>query len=122
MSHNIEGDLGLYLGSVDAVLIIFGEEPDEGLLLALVEPQLRKARQVAHEFLFYDRAGLGSTEKSFTYLFDAARRTVRRKRAELVHDAIRDASKAAPIKDKARSETRQGGEQGWRCREEEAVF
>ena len=51
--------------------------------------------------------GLGSTEKSYTFLNDAARRAAQRKRAELVRDALTDAPKAAPIKDMGKGKSMQ---------------
>ena len=64
-SLKLECDHELYLDSLDAVLVIFRKVPDDVLLLALVEAPLRKVKQFAHEFVFNDRAGLESTEKSF---------------------------------------------------------
>ena len=70
--------------------------------MALVKLQLRKATQWAHEFVFSDRAGPESTAKSFAYLYDVARRTVQRKRVELLRDPMADAPRAVPIKDKGK--------------------
>ena len=107
-SLKLECDHELYLDSLDAVLVMFRKVPDDVLLLALVETPLRKVKQFAHEFVFNDRAGLESTEKSFAYLNDAARRAAQRKRAELVRDALTDAPKAAPIKDMGKGMSKGG--------------
>jgi hypothetical protein len=53
---------------------MFQKEPDEQFLLALVEPQLRKAKFLAPDFVFFDRALSDSPERSFQSLYDAARR------------------------------------------------
>ena len=74
------------------------KEPDADLLLALVDRQLRKAKHLAHELVFYDRARP----------FDAARSAVQRKRAEFGRDAVTDAPKAAAIKDKCKVKSKGG--------------
>ena len=42
LAHQFDGDLSIYLDGLDAILLSFHKEPDEDLLLTLVEPQLRK--------------------------------------------------------------------------------
>ena len=57
MPLTFPGGLELYLCSLDAILILLRKEPDEVLLLlAVVEPKHRNAKQFAYEFVFYDRA------------------------------------------------------------------
>ena len=90
---NSEGDFDFYLDSLDAVLIMIKKDPGEDEVVGA----------------FYDRASLDSTEKSFTCVYDAAKCAVQRQRAELVRDAMTDASKAAPVKGKDMEE-RKGGD------------
>ncbi len=65
-----------------------------------MEPQLRKAKYLAPDFVFFDRAMPDSTEKSFQSLYDAARRQVQRGRTELNRDALTSVPKVAPITEK----------------------
>ncbi len=98
MAHKFDGDLELYLDGLDTILLQFQKEPEESFLLALVEPQLRKAKFLAPDFVFYDRALPDSEERTFTFLYDAARRQVQRRRTELNRDALTAPPKVAAFK------------------------
>ena len=89
---------------------MFWKEPDEDLLLALAEPQLDKAKPLAHEFVFFDRAEPNSQEKSLTPLNDAAGRAVQRRRTELNLDTMAITPKVASITDR-------GKEKGKGCKD-----
>eukprot|EP00974_Lingulodinium_polyedra_P133000 11223963-Lingulodinium_polyedra.AAC.1 len=74
------GELEVYLDALDARLALMITEPDEALLLAIVEPELRKVSDLAYEFAVYDRAPDGSPEKTLKFLYDSARRACARAR------------------------------------------
>ena len=101
MSLQFDNGLEFNLDNLDKILATFWKEPDDDLLLALAEPQLRRAKHLSHQFVFYDRVSPDSLEKSFSCLFAAARRAVQRKRAELVRDAMTILAQTAPTKGNA---------------------
>ena len=73
LAHKWQGNLEIYLNGLDRKLMQFVKEPDPYLLLSLVEPELRKAKeQLAPEIATYHRAAPGSQEKSLKFLVDFA--------------------------------------------------
>ena len=57
------GELEVYLDALDSRLTMMTTEPDEALLLAIVEPELRKCADLAYEFAIFDRAADGTHKK-----------------------------------------------------------
>jgi hypothetical protein len=62
MALRFNGDLELFLDSLDTVLASMSKEPDEAFLMALIEPEHRKAKSMSHEFVFYDHVAPGDRE------------------------------------------------------------
>ncbi|CAK0819868.1 unnamed protein product [Prorocentrum cordatum] len=82
------GDLEVYLDALDARLALMSAEPDEALLLAIVEPELRKAPDLAFEFAQFDRALDDAPEKTLQFLCDSARRACARAAQNKTVDAL----------------------------------
>jgi hypothetical protein len=76
----MRGDLEAYLDNLENILMGLEKQPDPDLLHAFVVPQLRKCKELAPDFVTYDRADDGSVERSVETMLDAARRLVARKR------------------------------------------
>ena len=83
------GDLEAYLDALDSRLSLMVKGPDESLLLAIVEPELRQFPDLALEFSIFDRASTGSHEQSLKYLYDAARALCDRKRRQKTLDGLK---------------------------------
>ena len=95
------GYLELYLGCLDAILIMFWKDPD--LLLALAEPQLWKAKRLTHEYAFHHRVEPDTPEKSFS---TKAWRAVQRRRYALNRDALTITPKEASIQDRGKEKSK----------------
>ena len=89
-----KGDLGVYLDGLDQLLMGLSREPDEHLLAALVEHQLRLCKGLAPSFERFDSADEGSPERTITYLISAARKWVERKRREDAYESLQKTPKA----------------------------
>ena len=87
------GELEVFLDALDARLALMISEPDESLLLAIVEPELRKVTDLAYEFAVFDRAPDGSPAKTLSFLYDAARRACARERQRKTVDSLTPATK-----------------------------
>ena len=81
LAQKYQGSLENYLNGLDAKLVQFIKEPDPDLLMALVEPELRKAEgQLAREFATFGRAAPGSHERPLKFLIKSARGATARER------------------------------------------
>ena len=63
-----KGDLEGYLDALDSRLAIMVQEPDQALLLSIVEPELRKCSELSLDFQLFDRAQSGSHDGDFEVL------------------------------------------------------
>lgn len=95
-----KGDLEAYLDLLDAKLLNLQKHPDEEMLHAIVEPQLRKCKALAPEFVTYDRAKPDALERTTAWLYEAARGCVARKRKEDNLAALQNAPKSVVVKNK----------------------
>ena len=102
MNLRFNGDLELYLDSLDTVLGTMANQPDEKFLMALVVPELRKAKAMTHDFVFYDHATGGAKERTFSFLYDAGRRAIQRRREELTKEGMTTFPKVAPLQQKGK--------------------
>ena len=98
MALEFKGDLESYLDQLDLIQENCLKQPDDDLLHAFIEPQLRKCRALAPEFVTYDRADDGAPERSAQFLYDSARRCVARKRKEDNLAAMKGPLKVAVVK------------------------
>ena len=88
MNHEFRGDLSVYLDGLDAILMHLSKPPEEELLHACVEPQLRRCKALELDFKMYDRAPEGSHERTIQYLYDAARAYLARKQLQDVTESL----------------------------------
>ena len=99
VKHEFKGDLESYLAAWDHLLMSLAKTPDDDLLLALLETQLRKSKAMGPMFVVFDAAPEGSPQLSAKFLYDADRQEVVRKQRESVKDALLNTpQKAAPGK------------------------
>lgn len=99
MSHEYRNDLSVYLDGLDTILMHLQQPPEEDLLHACVEPQLRKCKALELDLKIYDRAAEGSEERSVQYLYKCAREHLARKHLQDVKDSLlRAPLKATPAK------------------------
>ena len=92
-----KGDLEGYLDAWDRTLMSLAKMPDDDMLVALLETQLRKCRALGPAFVVYDGAKDGSDERCAKFLYDAARREIVRKQREVTKEGlIQTSHKAAP--------------------------
>ena len=83
------GDLEVYLDALDSRLSVMIGEPNEHMLLAIVEPELRSCPDLVLESQIFDRAAAGTHESSLSYLYDAARSLCARKRRQKMVDQLK---------------------------------
>ena len=95
-----KGDLEAYLDGSDSRLLRLVSKPDEDVLHALIEPQLRRCKALAPEFVTYDRAEDGDPEKTTEFLYNAARKCVARNRRMDNLASLKPTPKVAIIKTK----------------------
>ena len=100
------GDLEAYLDALDSRLSVMVKEPDESLLLAIVEPELRQCPELALEFGIFDRAPAGAYEQSLKYLYDSARALCDRKRRQKTLDGLKEQPKKVNLLTRAETEAR----------------
>ena len=101
---NFHGDLEPYL-DLDYTLMGPTRQPDEELIMAIVEPQLRLCRDLAPTFVTSDGAEEGSEERTISWLYNRARREVARKKRVAAPKQLQDA-----VPKDRRSGSRQGGQ------------
>ena len=77
-----KGKLEEFLDNLDACLSRMTREPDNALLLTIVEPLLRQAPELEMDFNIFDRAAPGSFESTLGFLYTAARAACERKRRQ----------------------------------------
>ena len=82
MSLSFKGKLEEFLDNLDASLSRMTREPDDALLLTIVEPLLRQAPELEMDFNVFDRAAPGSFESTLGFLYTAARAACERKRRQ----------------------------------------
>ena len=99
MSLSWKGKLEEFLDSLDASLSRMTREPDDALLLTVVEPLLRQAPELEMDFNIFDRAAPDSFESTLDFLYTAARAACERKRRRATLQAMLPAppKKVAPI-------------------------
>ena len=97
MKLEFKVDLEVYLNALDGILMGLAKPPDEELLHALVEPQLRKCKALAPDFVSYGRAADGAEERTSKHLYDCARRFCARRRREETLAAMTKDTKVMPI-------------------------
>ena len=74
-----QGDLGLFLDSLDKILTELVEPASEDLISTIVVPQLREASKtktyhsLAVDIYIFDRAATGAAERSIEFLYRCAR-------------------------------------------------
>ena len=83
------------LDNLDSLLMGLSLQPEENLLQAIVEPQLRQCKELRPFLERYDSAPDGSDEKSLRYLLDSARRIVERQQRADVVTGLSKPAKAA---------------------------
>ena len=74
-----QGDLESFLASWDHTLMALAKLPDEDMMLALIETQLRRCKGMGPTFVVFDGAPEGSPQRTVTFLYNAARAEVVRK-------------------------------------------
>ena len=83
------------------------KQPDEDLLLYLLDTQLRKCKALGPAFVVYDGAQEGTKERSFQFLYTAARQEILRKQREATRDGLlKPPAKASPATPKKESKWR----------------
>ena len=96
---SFQGDLEAFLDAWDYALMAMKRLPDEDLLLALLEAQLRGCKALAPAFLVFDASPEGSANRTSTFIYNAARQEVVRKQREATKAGlIKHVNKAAPAK------------------------
>ena len=72
------GDLESFISAWDRTLLAMRRPPEEDLLLAVLEPELRKCQSLAPEFVIYDGADNDSEIRTRKWLYNSARRAIGR--------------------------------------------
>ena len=88
LDHHYQVDLESYLDGLETILIAMHKPPDEDMLHAIIEPQLRKCTALQPEFVQYDGAYEGDPVRSAAWLLDRARLAVDRRRLQETHQAM----------------------------------
>ena len=76
------GELETFLAIWDYTLMGLVKQPDDELMLCLLDTQLRKCKALGPAFVVYDGAQEGAKERSFQFLYNAARQEVLRNQRE----------------------------------------
>ena len=101
------GCLETFLSAWDYILMGLVKQPDDDLLLCLLDTQLRKSKALGPAFVVYDGAQEGTKERSFQFLYNAARQEILRKQREVTRDGLlKQPPKAAPAASRAESKRR----------------
>ncbi|CAK0813605.1 unnamed protein product, partial [Prorocentrum cordatum] len=85
------GDLEAYLDMLDYILMGLTRQPDEELIVAIVEPQLRLCRDLAPTFVAFDGAEEGSEERAISWPYNRAWREVAREKRVAASKQLQDA-------------------------------
>ena len=81
-------NLVVFLSNWETVLSGIQKAPDETFLEPLFYRQVKKCKALQHDINIYERAADGSPEKTYKFLYDAARNHINRKRLERNRERI----------------------------------
>ena len=81
-------NLVVFLSNWETVLSGIQKAPDETFLEPLFHRQVKKCKALQHDINIYERAADGSPEKTYKFLYDAARNHINRKRLERNRERI----------------------------------
>jgi hypothetical protein len=104
MSLKFETDLGIFLDRLDYILLEANTSIPEEFLYAIVEPELRKCRDLAPDFVALDATDDGDPKRTSSALYDMARRCLARKQRMTMRQALTksDDNKKALVASKAK--------------------
>ena len=98
------GDLGLFLDSLDKILMELVEPASEDLVSTIMVPQLREASKtktyhsLAVDIDIFDRAPTGAAERSIEFLYSCARQCLARIDRETMRTSLTKVSAVAPVR------------------------
>ena len=98
MSLQIGGGFAGFMGAWDTCLQALSLTPDEHLLRALLEMQLRKRSALRPLCANIEGSSLGSHKKTYTYLYESAHREINRRQKGSPSSPAAAAAKAAKAK------------------------
>ena len=81
-------NLVVFLSNWETVLSGIQKAPDETFLEPLFHRQVKKCKALQHDINIYEEAADGSPEKTYKFLYDAARNHINRKRLERNRERI----------------------------------
>ena len=83
-----QGDLAGFLDAWDFILMALPKLPDEELLVALLETELRKCKALGPAFVVFDGAEAGSIQRTSKFLYEAGRKEVARSQREATKQGL----------------------------------
>ena len=88
MTLKFENDLEIFLDKLDYVLLEANTSIPEELLYAIIEPELRKCKELAPDFVALDATDDGDPKRTSGALYEIARRCLVRKQRMTMREAL----------------------------------
>ena len=89
-SLEFRGDLEGFLAAWDRTLMALAKPPDEDLVHALFEQQVRKAKSMAPAFVLYDASPEGHENRTTAFLYASARAEILKNQREATRKSLMD--------------------------------
>jgi hypothetical protein len=88
MSLKYEGDLEIYLDKLDFILLEADTAIPEQFLYAIIEPELRKCKELAADFVYLDSTDDGDPRRTSSSLYEVARKVLTRMQRMSMREAL----------------------------------